>query len=170
MFFDRDAEHAGGGFAVEVFALAEGVQGGGFSCEPGDDARFDCGEVSDDESVAEAGDEGGPDELAECVGHGFVEQLHRVQVACSDERSCLVEVRWIVSWEVLDLDEASGEAPGASCSVELDESACPAIGSCDVLHRLVFLHARFRQITTESEDFFHLTGCGVKGGIDVSFR
>lgn len=140
MFFDWNAEHARCGFAVEVFARAEGLEGGCFSGEPGDDPRFDCREVGDNESTSLAGDKRGANELAERVGHGLVQKLKCLEVACSDEASGLVEIRQIVPGEVLDLDEASGVASGTSCSVELDESACSAVAACNKLHGLVFLH------------------------------
>ena len=70
-----------------------------------------------------------------------MQKLKCLEVACSDERSCLVKIRQIVPGEVLDLDEASGETSGASCAVELDQPTCSTVAACDVLHGLVFLDA-----------------------------
>lgn len=137
VFGDGGAEHAGGGFAVDVFASCEGCQGAGFSGEPGDDAGFDRGEVSDDEPVTGGGDEGGPHELAEHVGHGRVEQLEGFEVAGAGKLAGLVQVGHVVAGQVVDLDEAACEPAGASCPVELDQAPGAAVDAAGVLHGLV---------------------------------
>ena len=67
MLLDWDTEHPARSLAVEVFALAEGLEGDFFAGEPREDSGFDCAEVGDDEPVVFTGDEGGADELAQAV-------------------------------------------------------------------------------------------------------
>lgn len=169
VFFDGDAEHAARGLAVEVFAVAEGCQGGCFSGEPGDDASFNRGVVGDDESASGAGDERCPDQLGQRVWHRVVEQFKGVEVALPGEGAGLVEVGQVVTGQVLDLDEASGEPSGASRSIELDKAACPTVRACDVMHRLVLLHRGFCEIAAQLQHFTHHAGGGVEGGLDVGF-
>jgi len=85
VFFDGDAEHARRGLTVGVFAVAEGLEGGCFSGEPGDDTGFNRVVVGDDESVSGAGDERGTDQLAQGVGHRVVKQFKGGEVALSGE-------------------------------------------------------------------------------------
>ena len=51
VLIDWDAENTARGFAVEVFALTEGLKGGGFSCEPCDDTRLNRRKVRDNKPV-----------------------------------------------------------------------------------------------------------------------
>lgn len=81
-----------------------------------------------------------------------------------------IEVGQVISGQVLDLDEASGEPAGASRSIELDEAACPTIRACDVMYRLVLLHRGFRQVTAQLQDFFDLARGGVEGCFDIGLR
>ncbi|OFK29407.1 hypothetical protein HMPREF2822_03860 [Corynebacterium sp. HMSC062E11] len=137
---------------------------------PGDDTGFNRGVVNDDESASGAGDERCPDQLAECVCHGVVEQFKGVEVALSGEGAGLVEVGQVVSGQVLDLDEASDEPAGASRSIELDKAAYPPVRVSDVVHGLVLLHRGFRQVTAQLQDFFDLARGGLEGGFDISLH
>ena len=69
----RDMEHGGGGGAVDVFVVFEGLDAPGFTGDVGEDAGFDGGEVGNDEFVAGCGNEGGADQLGEGVRDVFVE-------------------------------------------------------------------------------------------------
>ena len=68
MLGNRDAEHVGGGLAVDVPALPEQVQSPCFASQPCDDSGFDGAEVRDDEAAPLARDEGGTDQLGQGAG------------------------------------------------------------------------------------------------------
>ena len=68
------------------------------------------------------------------------------------------------------MDEAARETPGAPCPVELEETPPAPITTCHMLHRLVLLHRRLRELTAQLEDFTHLTSGGVERGGDFVFR
>ena len=63
----RDAEHLGGGLAVDIPTLPKQVEPPCLASKPCDHPGFDGTEVSDDEATALAGDEGCADQLAEGV-------------------------------------------------------------------------------------------------------
>lgn len=82
----------------------------------------------------------------------------------------MVEVGQVVTGQILNLDEASGESAGASCSIELDKAACPTVRACDVMHRLELLHRAFREVAAQLQDFFDLARGVFEGGFDISLR
>lgn len=68
MLGNRDAEHVGGGLAVDVPALPEQVKPPGILRQPRDHPRLDRRVVGDDEAAPLARDEGGTDQLGQGAG------------------------------------------------------------------------------------------------------
>ena len=53
--------------------------------------------------------------------------------------------------EVLQLDMATGKAPGPVGTIKLEHTVRPAVLAAGHLHGLVFLHGRFRQLLPQEQ-------------------
>ena len=65
--------------------------------------------------------------------------------------------------EVLQLYQAAGPSTGAVGSIELEHAVSPAVHADGVLHGLIFLHGRFRELLAEHERIQDILAVG---GID----
>ena len=154
MLLHGDVEHLGGRGAVDVAALAEGVEHPLLAGEPGQHPRLDRAEVAHREGPAIARDEGRADELRQGVRHALVAELQHLQVAVLEGLAGEVEVGDVVLREVLQLDEPSGPAAGPR-ALELEQAPDAVVGADAVEHRLVLGVGGLAQLRADVEDAQH---------------
>lgn len=122
VFFDGNPKHGTGALAVDVAAVLEHVQSPLFAGEPRDDTGFDGAEIRHDKPASGLGDEGRADQLCQDIWNGIVQHTDSVIIACAYQRSGLIQVRKLVSHEILDLYEPASPSSGSIGSVELQQA------------------------------------------------
>ena len=156
MLFHRHTEHLAGGGAVNIAAALEHLHAPLLTGQPCDHAGFYRAEVADDELSTCAGDKGGANQFRQHVWHRTVPLLNSFVIAVPHTFSGFSKLLHVVLGQVLQLHIASGPAPGAVGSIELDRAAHTPVRTGSVAHSDILFHAGLGQLLPQNEHFFQI--------------
>ena len=146
-------EHLTCGCTVNVTAVFKDLLPPFLTGKPGNDSRFDSGEVGYDKLPAVLRNEGGTHKFGQHIRHGVIFAGNGKVAVVAYHISCVCKIFHMVLGQVLKLHETSGISPGSVGSVKLKHSANPVIGTHGIFHGGVFTNRRLGKLLTNQKHF-----------------
>lgn len=153
MFFNGDMEHLACAGTIDVTAISKNIKPPLFSGQPCNYTGFDCRKVCNDEFAALVRDECCTNQLGKDIWHRIIQKLHGVIGTAPDKAACFFQIAHVVLRQILQLNEASGKAPGAVRSVEHEHAMRTPVFTDTVLHGLILFDGAFCQLLAKKQGF-----------------
>ncbi len=138
VLFNGNTEHLAGRGTIDIFAFRKYFGTPGFTGKEGQNASFDGREVRYDELVSVSCNEGGTDQLAECIWDVIIKKLHSIVIAASDDGSGFSQVIHVILRKVLQLDQSACPSARAVGSIELEHTPVITFVGIVTLFAMIF--------------------------------